>query len=70
MITGLLRYNERGRWEIFQPLGPARELTSGEVFEVKVEGMWQMYRMEHNGNDYYIVGSLKIEDAMEARIHL
>lgn len=48
---GKLRKNSRGRYEI-----PDYEWTSGREIEALIENVWIHSRVEHNGEDYYIVG--------------
>lgn len=57
VAEGFLRKNENGRYEI-----DGREFTSGESIEVLIsdpdfdETTWVKSRVEHNGEDYYLVG--------------
>lgn len=50
---GLLTLNDNGRYEI-----DGREMTCGSPLEYydKDFGSWCSSRVEHNGNNYYIVG--------------
>lgn len=69
VAEGFLRKNENGRYEI-----EGREFTSGESIEVLIsdpgfdETAWVKSRVEHNGQDYYLVGYEKIPmDGLMAR---
>ncbi len=48
---GVLHRNSRGRYEI-----PDYEWTSGRGIEALIEDVWIHSRVEHDGEDYYIVG--------------
>lgn len=58
VAEGFLRKNERGRYEIDDRF----EFTSGQSIEVLIsdpdfdETAWVKTRVEHNGQDYYLVG--------------
>lgn len=66
-MTGFLRKNERGRWEIFEPFGRVRELTSGDCLELAGKGKWIAVRLEHDGRKYYTFPAHALEDEMVAR---
>lgn len=57
-VDGILRKNSNGRYEIGD-----RELSSGSPVEVLIYDRyderweWVSSRLEHNGRDYYLVGS-------------
>lgn len=57
-VEGILRKNRNGRYEIGD-----RELSSGSPVEVLIYDRyderweWLSSRIEHNGKDYYLVGS-------------
>ncbi|SGO61961.1 Uncharacterised protein [Mycobacterium tuberculosis] len=70
VAEGFLRKNERGRYEIDDRF----EFTSGQSIEVLVsdpnfdETTWVKTRVEHNGQDYYLVGYEEIPmDGLMAR---
>jgi hypothetical protein len=55
---GYLEIQSNGRFAIVDINDESRtnEITSGEVFEIKVFGKWVTVRMEHDGEMYYIYG--------------
>ena len=69
-FEGTLRKNERGRHEC-----EAREYTSGCTIEYQTyddfdeRDEWQLSRVEHNGNDYYIVADRDLSlDGLRVRV--
>lgn len=69
VAEGFLRKNENGRYEI-----EGREFTSGESVEVLIsdpdfdETTWVRTRVEHNGENYYLVGYEEVPmDGLMAR---
>lgn len=61
-IEGFLELKHSGRWAI-----DGVEISSGEVFEVKLSGQWVRVRMEHDGQDYFTVPQIGLFVGMEAR---
>ncbi|GGA58944.1 hypothetical protein GCM10007416_35140 [Kroppenstedtia guangzhouensis] len=69
VAEGFLRKNENGRYEIGD-----REFTSGESIEILIsdpgfdETVWVKSRVEHNGQDYYLMGYEEVPmDGLMAR---
>ena len=56
---GTLRMMASGRWAVYRPGRLPVEITSGELFRVKVAGEMRLTRMEYNHADrqYYSVDS-------------
>jgi hypothetical protein len=62
-ITGKLRRNERGRWEIVDDDERTLELTTGNIIEVQVGEHWVRTRIEFDdtpwpgrpNGDYYAI---------------
>ncbi|MEV2907564.1 DUF5348 domain-containing protein [Paenibacillus larvae] len=52
IYKGKLVLNELGRYEID---GTSIYFTSGDQIEYLVNKVWKISRVDHNGEDYYIV---------------
>ena len=70
LAEGYLEKNRYGRYEL-----NGYELTSGHLIELWIEdneykegGSWFSTRIEHNGEDYYAVGSKALLEGLKARL--
>ena len=64
MTEGNLKKLTTGRWSI----GDDREITSGDVIEVKIAEHWIVTRIEHDESGYYaVVPGIKLYEGMSAR---
>lgn len=68
MIEGVLKLESTKRWAIY-PKGDEYpfEITSGEVFELFLDGQWKSTRMESSLGAYYSVDGFQLEEGMRAR---
>ena len=51
-MTGKLRVNEIGRWEIVGD-NNSIELSSGSVFEMNINGAWKEVQLESKNGKYF-----------------
>jgi len=63
--SGTLQRTDTGRWSI----GENYEITSGERFELHIDGEWELVRMEfsHSIGGYYTIPDRPLRHGMKAR---
>jgi hypothetical protein len=72
-ISGKLRKNDLGKWEIADDEGRVCVLSSGAVVEVQVDGHWIRTRIEydHGTRDYYALErGVRLCHDLPARVEL
>lgn len=67
--TGKLTKVDAGRWAIrySDEKHDYDEITSGDVFEIQVLGVWHKVRMESAGGEYYSIPRQPLKEGMAAR---
>ena len=65
---GKLMKVDTGRWAIkYDDQYDYEEITSGEVFEIQILGVWHKVRMESRDRGYYSVPSFPLKEGLGAR---
>jgi hypothetical protein len=64
---GKLTKRDTGRWAVDYGEDDFDEITSGDMFELKVLGVWQKARMESFQGKYYSVPELPLKVGLIAR---
>lgn len=64
MIEGKLFLTDTGRYAIHYGKEIYHELTSGDVVEVLIEGIWETTRVECSMKQYYFVNGYPIDSAI------
>ena len=67
--TGKLSKVDTGRWAIrySDEKSDYDEITSGDVFEIQILGVWKTVRMESSNGEYYSVPLLPLKEGLSAR---
>ena len=65
---GKLVKRDTGRWAVDYGEDGFDEITSGDMFELKVLGVWQKARMESFQGKYYSIPELPLRVRLTARL--
>jgi hypothetical protein len=63
---GKLTKVETGRWAIRYD-DDYDEITSGDVFEIQILGVWHKVRMESSNGEYYATPKVPLKEGLSAR---
>lgn len=66
---GKLTKVDTGRWAIrySDETHDYDEITSGDVFEIQVLGVWKTVRMESSNGEYYAIPEVPLKEGLAAR---
>ena len=64
---GKLVKKDTGRWAVDYGEDDFDEITSGDMFELNVLGVWQKARMESYDGKYYSIPELPLKSGLTAR---
>lgn len=64
---GKLTKVETGRWAIRYGEYDCNEITSGDVFEIQILGVWHTVRMESSNGEYYATPKVPLKEGLSAR---
>lgn len=64
--VGKLTKVDTGRWAIHYG-DDYDEITSGDVFEIQILGVWHTVRMESSNGEYYATPKVPLKEGLSAR---
>ncbi len=67
--VGKLTKVDTGRWAIRYSAEKYDydQITSGDVFEIQILGVWQTVRMESSNGEYYATPKVPLKEGLSAR---